>query len=200
MHNKEDHPTKEEWALRLKNDPEGTISHLFRDYYPYLYRSAYRVIPDSKIAEDLVQDVFYELWRKRDHLKINISINAYLKRAVVNKALNYIRDQKIKPEGEEGLVKINDTQLNPLQVVELSELEQRIHQAIKALPERCRLVFSLSRFEEMTYQEIADQLGVSIKTVEHQISKALKLLRQVIDKSATNLLILGVFHLFSLLL
>ena len=188
----------EDWFQQLQKDPEKTIARLFREHYPYLYRSAYRVIPDTKVAEDLVQDVFYELWKKRERLQIKSSIKAYLRRAVVNKALNYIRDQKIVPEGEEGLVRLDNSELNPQQAVELNELEQRIHGAIKALPERCRVIFSLSRFEEMTYQEIADQLGVSIKTVEHQISKALKLLRQVIDKSATNFLILGVFHLFSL--
>ena len=196
MHTNEHKDSTSDWLIQLRSNPEETISQLFREHYAYLHRAVYRVIPDNKISEDLVQDVFYELWRKREHIQINISIKAYLRRAVVNKALNYIRDQKIKPEGDEKLIYMENKQMNPQQKVELSELEQRIHQAIARLPERCKQVFVLSRFEEMTYQEIADQLGVSIKTVEHQISKALKLLRQVIDKSATNYLILGLLELF----
>ena len=161
----------------LQTDSEHAIDLLFRSHYAFLCQTVYRIIPDKNLVEDLTQDVFYELWRKRETIVIKTSIRAYLKRAARNKALNYIRGQKIKFEEEEKTPDLRSTAINSIQQMEMSELQACIDKAIDKLPERCRLVFSLSRFEEMSYKQIAEALDISIKTVENQISKALKLLR-----------------------
>jgi RNA polymerase sigma-70 factor (ECF subfamily) len=164
----------------FRNEPERALEIVFREYYPDVCRSVLRIIPDAGIAEDIAQDVFYDLWRKREKLNINTSFGAYLRRAARNKSLNYIRDRKINPEGEEKIPHRSAGQTDANRKLEIQDLERSIDQAVGALPERCRQIFSLSRFEEMTYQEIADQLGISIKTVENQISKALRLLREAL--------------------
>ena len=169
--------TDEELLALLPTDGESAIDLIFRKYYSFLCKSIYRIIPDTQITEDLAQEVFYEVWRKREHLKINTSLKAYLKRAALNKALNYIRDQKIDFRNAPAKEELISKQDSIVQELAADNLQQQIDQAIDSLPERCRLVFVLSRFEEMSYQQIADQLGISIKTVENQISKALKSLR-----------------------
>lgn len=176
-----EHSYNDETLTKLfRTQPEQAIEILFREFYPDICRSVMRIIPDPGIAEDIAQDVFFELWRKREVLNIKSSFGAYLRRAARNKALNYIRDRKIKPEGEDQLPQRIDSQTDANQKLEAQDLQNSIDQAVKDLPERCRQVFSLSRFEEMSYREIADHLGISIKTVENQISKALRLLRKAL--------------------
>ncbi|MFT4761659.1 MAG: RNA polymerase sigma-70 factor (ECF subfamily) [Paraglaciecola sp.] len=155
---------------------------LFKKYYTFLCRVLIRVIPNENTAEDLAQDVLLDIWRKRDTINISVSLKAYLRRAARNKALNYIRDRKIRWEADENQPEMESTMIGANQILEAEELQQLINRSINQLPERCRLIFSLSRFEDMTYQEIADELTISIKTVENQISKALKLLRISLGK------------------
>ncbi len=164
----------------MKKDEERAMEYLFRRYYGFLCTAIYRVLPDTNLAEDLAQDVFFEFWKKRERLNITTSVKAYLKRAAVNKTLNYIRDQKMRFADEEELPNLENNQGSSQQKLEEEELQALIRASIDRLPERCRMVFVLSRYEEMSYQEIADQLDISIKTVENQISKALKFLRQAL--------------------
>lgn len=169
--------TDKEILQLLPVNGDKAMEILFKKYYTYLCRILIRVIPEKNTAEDLAQDVFLDIWRKRDTINISVSLKAYLRRAARNKALNYIRDRKIRWEDDENQPEIESTMVGANQLLEAEELQQLINRSIDQLPERCRLVFSLSRFEDMTYQEVADELGISIKTVENQISKALKLLR-----------------------
>ncbi|MEL6638233.1 MAG: RNA polymerase sigma-70 factor [Bacteroidota bacterium] len=162
----------------LQKDEDKAMEYLFRRYYGFMCNAIYRVLPDKNLAEDLAQDVFYEFWKKRERVQINTSLQAYLKRAAVNKTLNYIRDRKMRFADEEELPKLENNQESSQQKLEEEELQALIRQSIDRLPERCRMVFVLSRYEELSYQEIADQLGISVKTVENQISKALKFLRE----------------------
>ncbi|MEM6966056.1 MAG: RNA polymerase sigma-70 factor [Bacteroidota bacterium] len=164
----------------LQNGDDRAMDVLFRRYYSYICRAVFRVLKDSNLAEDIAQEVFLGLWKKRDNLNITTSVQAYLKRAAINKSLNYIRDQKIKFDDEEKMPPLPNNQSTTQQQLEAEDLQQQINQAISELPEKCRLVFTLSRFEEMSYQEIADQLNISKKTVENQISKALKYLRAAV--------------------
>jgi len=190
--------TDEELIALLASDEESAIDLVFRKYYTFLCRSVYRIIPDTQITEDLAQEVFYELWKKRAKINITSSLRAYLKRAALNKALNYIRDQKIDfrnaPE-KEGLT---SKDANVIQELAADNLQQQIDQAIDSLPEKCRLVFVLSRYEEMSYQQIADHLSISIKTVENQISKALKTLRIALAEHLPMGVILIILAFFQL--
>jgi RNA polymerase sigma-70 factor (ECF subfamily) len=184
--------TDQEVLKLLPVDGEKAISILYKKYDRYLFIVVNRIIPDSGIARDLVQEVFVDLWRRRNDLKITTSVKAYLRTAARNKSLNYVRDQKMTFEDQEQHPNIQSNQVSANDQLEADELQAIIDRAIDQLPERCRLVFSLSRFEELSYKEIAEQLDISTKTVENQISKALKLLRNslapYIDKGMLGIL------------
>ncbi len=172
--------TDEELIKLLRKDGDRAMELLFHRFYAYLCRSAYRVLGEEAVAEDLVQEVFYELWKRRKELHITTSLKAYLRRATVNKTLNYIRDQRKVYFEQEDKISLPALRPSAVQRLEAAELQQLIDQSIDSLPERCRIIFILSRFEDMTYKEIASELGISEKTVENQISKALRLLREAL--------------------
>ena len=166
----------------FNNDRERGIEALFRHYFEMVHRSVLRIISNRSTAEDVSQEVFMDLWRKRDRLNITSSLPAYLRRAARNRALNHIRDQKLKfDDSDEGHLELPSGAVSVTQRLAAEELQRRIDAAIEALPERCRIIFALSRFEEMTYREIAEELNISVKTVENQISKALRLLREALN-------------------
>lgn len=178
---------------KLNTDPDLAIEWLFRAYFPYLCTTIYQFIPNGPIAEDLAQDVFFDLWRRRKQIEITGSLKAYLRKAAINKALNKIRD--LKKQGESALPPAtNPSTPRPL---EAEELAQQIDLAIDQLPERCRLVFLLSRYEDLTYKEIAQKLDISEKTVENQIVKALKLLRKHLGPYLSSILLILIEIYFS---
>ena len=150
---------------------------VFRDYYKPLVRYGNTFLRDTDETEDVVQQVFVSLWEKRTQLDIHTSIRAVLYKAVQNACLNRIKHQKVRSAyaEEQKLTQQNEHSSNPLQV---EELNQRIQAAIGNMPEQCGRIFKMSRFEQLRYQEIADQLGLSVKTVENQMGKALKIVRE----------------------
>ena len=174
--------TEAQLLALLQSDSEEAIELLFRKHYRFVCQAAYRVLPDPNLIEDMAQDVFFELWKKRATLNITTSIRAYLKRAVINKTLNYIRSQRMKfSEVEDYHLELSQS-ATALKELETEELSAFLHETIDGLPERCRIIFTLSRFEEMSYQQIATELEISTKTVENQISKALRILREALEK------------------
>ena len=173
--------TDKELISLLKTQGEHAISLIFKEHYTFLCQAILRVINDPHIAEDLAQDVFHDLWKRRETLNISISIRAYLRRAGINKTLNYIRDKKVKWDDESKLPMIASSAPSASDTLVNEDLEKLVERTIDGLPERCRLIFTLSRFEEMTYKEIASSLGISVKTVENQMSKALKILKEAIS-------------------
>lgn len=151
---------------------------LFKEYFPYLCSFAKKYVDDIDECKDIVHNVYLNLWQKRNELKTDQSLKPYLFQAVHNRCLNYIRDHKkivrhdvLMEQGE-----IPDY-IESTDYLEQSELENRIKSAIDDLPVKCQKIFRLSRFEDKKYSEIADQLGLSVKAVEAQMSKALKILR-----------------------
>jgi len=169
--------TNEEILILLNEDQDAAIEYLFKKYYSYLCIIANRVLKNQETSEDIVQEVFCDLWKKRGNFKIKSSVQYYLRKATVNKTLNYIRDNKfIYDDDDKQFEFVPDSYSIELNL-EKEELEKRIHEGIDRLPEKARMVFQLSRFEHLSYKEIAEKLGISIKTVENHISKALKLLR-----------------------
>jgi len=185
--------TDEELINLLLQDSERAIELIFEQYYAYICKAVYKMLSDRSVTEDLAQEVFLELWRKRQQLNISTSLKAYLRRAAVNRSLNYIRDQRIKFTDEAQAPPLESNVAGALQRLQAEELQERIDQAIDALPDRCRIVFVLSRFEDMSYNEIAAQLDISSKTVENQISKALRLLRLALAPYLGLFLIGGLF-------
>lgn len=172
----------------LKEDRELGMKYLFDNYYNYMCHAVYKIIPDSVTVEDIVQDVFLEIWKKRQQLNVTISFKAYLRRAAVNKSLNFIRSRRLVFEEEDTIKETFIDEADSQRDLEVDELKLVITEAVDSLPEKCRLVFSLSRFEELSYKEIAAQLSISVKTVENQISKALKILRIAVKEHQTLIL------------
>lgn len=148
---------------------------LFRKFFPALMTFAGRFLHDEDDAREVVHNVFINLWEKRESLDTATSLKSYLFKSVHNRSLNVIRDRK-KISGNEIPDVAGD--INVEAQMDAMELEDRINDVIQDLPEKCREVFELSRFEGLKYIEIADKLGISVKTVENQMSKALKVLRE----------------------
>jgi len=163
----------------LKEGSESAFEMVFRTYYRPLCQYAYSFLNDKDEAEEVVQAAFINIWDKREQVEIQTSLKAYLYRIVRNSCLNVIKHEKVKQQHvAHQMVHAQSSHENTSQSVMHSELEEKIADAMKALPEQCRLVFQLSRFEELRYSEIADQLNISVKTVENQIGKALKIMRE----------------------
>ena len=152
---------------------------LFRTYYQPLCHYAYSFLQDREDAEEIVQSTFLMVWEKRETLAIRTSVKPYLYAMVRNACLNVIKHEKIKQRfaGEEIALgeRSHDAVMH---AVASNELEYRIKEAMEELPEQCRMVFKLSRFEELKYAEIAEQLSISVKTVENHMGKALKIMRE----------------------
>jgi len=174
--------TDQELITNLQKGNEQAMDILFHRHYSFICKSVYRILKDTNLAEDIAQEVFFGLWKKRESLNITTSVQAYLKRAAINKSLNFIRDQKVKLDDEEKMPVLSNRESTTQQQLEAEDLQKLINTTIDSLPEKCRLVFTLSRFEEMSYKEIAKELDISIKTVENQISKALKVLRAALSQ------------------
>ena len=166
----------------LKKDDEKAVEAIFDTYYPYLVKTAYHVLMDEHQAKDLVQDVLFNFWSKRDSLTIESGLKAYLRRAVVNKSIDQIRRKKRFGVAEE-FTDFNQAsnQASTQELLESSDLKQVFLKAVESLPEKCKLVFTLSRFEDLSHKEISEQLDISKKIIENQMTKALKTIRQAIQ-------------------
>jgi RNA polymerase sigma-70 factor (ECF subfamily) len=159
----------------------ASFEKLFRSQHGNLVLSAYRILNDKARAEDVVQDVFMKLWQKRDEISVSENLPAYLHRAVTNHAINIYKQQygKVIQHPEETLEqKITGNAEAADSATITGELNERIEKAISTMPDSSRGVFLLSRFEEMSYKEISEQLEISVKTVEKHMSNALKHLRR----------------------
>lgn len=151
---------------------ETNFEQLYRQHFTSLYRYAYSVVQDEAQAEGIVQNVFLKLWDKRDTLRIHTSWQAYLFRATYHEALNAAKRQQVR-------MRFAHQRQSPDTASQESDRELATHleKALLELPEKCRTVFQLSRFEDLKYHEIAQRLDISIKTVEAHMGKALRVLR-----------------------
>jgi RNA polymerase sigma-70 factor (ECF subfamily) len=164
---------------RTYHDPGSKdFDSLYLDNYLALQRYAYTILSDIELAEEMVHQVFLKILERKDPLDVQTSLKAYLFRSVNNECLNYIKHQKVKQTYHSYATnEMGNTTETPSSKLNYKELEFQIIKSINDLPEQCRTIFQLSRFEELKYGQIADQLGISVKTVEAQMSKALKRLR-----------------------
>jgi RNA polymerase sigma-70 factor (ECF subfamily) len=157
---------------------EGAYDTVFRTWYPVLVRVAAALLREIDAAEEVAQDVMHELWRRRHVLDTSVSLRGYLLRSVRNRALNHLRHLRVRRETESEVEALYDTPLTADQPIAARELSVAIQIALRELPPRCREVFELSRADGLKYAEIAETLGISQKTVEAQMGKALKILRE----------------------
>ena len=163
----------------LAQRDETTFEQVFKTHFKRLHSYAFTILRDEVEAEEIVQQVFFKLWDRNENLSLTGSVSAYLYRAVHNESLNYIKHQKVRSNHKLHVAYSMKNEVeHPAKKVMTGELEKKIHSALNELPEQCRTIFQLSRFDELKYREIADKLGISVKTVENQMGKALKLLRE----------------------
>jgi RNA polymerase sigma-70 factor (ECF subfamily) len=179
---------EKELLERLLLSEEVAFRQIFDAYYPYLTATAYRYLHEREKAKDMAQDAFVALWDGRTSIEINTSLKSYLRQIVVNKCLNYLKREKRIDFSEPAL--LPDTAFEPEAYRQLEEaaLTHKIQTVVDQLPERCRIIFCMSRFDEKSHKEIAEALGISTKTIENQITRALKALRMAMQKSGILLL------------
>lgn len=164
-----------------KTFDKAQFEALFKSHFAFLVNFARQFVDDVDTAQDLTQKVFITLWEKREQIDPKQSIKSYLFTSVRNRCLNYIRDQK-KYRSQVLDIELADFEL----AVEEDhfgeeELKQKIEAALSSLPGKCRQVFEMSRFQQMKYKEIAEELDISQKTVEAHMSKAIKSLRAYLE-------------------
>jgi RNA polymerase sigma-70 factor (ECF subfamily) len=167
-------------------DREREFKQLFETFYPRLLRFANEYVGSTHDAEDIVQNVFLKLWEKRTSLPVDTNLNAYLLTMVKNHCLDFLKHQQVvnrfsinrKAELQREM-EFNYYAISKFDAEQMDKetLEQLVEKAISELPVQCRKAFELSRYEGLKYREIAEKMGISVKTVETHISNALKILR-----------------------
>jgi RNA polymerase sigma-70 factor (family 1) len=172
--------TDEELVKMIGLDHEWALKEIFLKYHTKLYRMAVGVLGMEDVSKDIVQEIFIDLWNRRHSSHIQ-SLSGYLCRAVKFQVLKQLRDGKLLDhhlELVENLRFANHTQ----DALEFQDLERTFLQAVDQLPVKCREVFVLSRFENLSHKEISSRLKISTKTVEAQVTKALSFIRISVDK------------------
>lgn len=161
----------------FKTGSVETFEKVFHTYYSALVVYAKTILKDPGEAEDIVQQVFIGVWEKRSVMEIHTSLRALLYKSVYNACLNRIKQLNVRNKYAAD-VRYNLQNTTADEKIQQKELQSRIEQALNLLPEQCGKIFRLSRFEQRKYQEIADELGLSVKTIENQMGKALKIMKE----------------------
>lgn len=176
--------------LLVKKIKEGdikTFEHVFRFYYTQLKMYAFSITEREDIAEEVIQDLFYRIWKERTNLQIVRSFKSYLYTAVRNQSLQYIEHRSVQERHKQKVLADNEKGLgipetNPEEQLLYSELEEIINRILARLPERRRQIFNLHRFDGKKYKEIAGELSLSVKTVEAEMTKTYQELKKEIEK------------------
>jgi RNA polymerase sigma-70 factor (ECF subfamily) len=158
---------------------EGNVNafrQVFDTCYENLCQYAFTLLKNSDEAEDIVQSMFLKLWEKREELDIKRGIRSYLFRSVYNQCINQLEHQVVKRKHFERSQWESDDAVQP--EVFSDELHDKIRLAVDKLPPQCRTIFQMSRYEDLKYPEIAEKLDISVNTIQNQICKALKILRE----------------------
>lgn len=164
---------------KLKKDDQSAFSVVFTQYYSDLVRFSFKFTNDLNISEEIVQDVFLRLWENRSSLEIHTSLKSYLLKNVQNRSIDSLRHTGITNQYVSMVLNnVIATQNDTENYVFFSELQANYNNALKKIPVQYADVFRMSRMEGLKYQEIADMLGVSVRTVEVRLSKALVILRE----------------------
>lgn len=170
----------------LQKGDEEAFAYVFKTFYPPLFNYAGRILRDEEQANDVVQDTFCRLYENRSNITIHISLKSYLYRSVYNNCIDLIRHKKVANAYVDAkMLDFYFSRIIQLPEAELKMLDEDIGEAIREaiahLPERCRQIFCLSKLEGLSNKQIAEQLGISVKTVETQMTKAFVRLRKELE-------------------
>jgi len=166
------------WRSIQQKDPKA-FERYYKEQYKYFFLAAFKYLKDPGLAAGIINDVFVKLWETAAAIRIESSLRSYIYRAVINRSLNELNKNK---KDQQHQIELSHRPENSFEITEMEENELKVslYKAIDQLPEQCRKVFRMSRFEELKQQEIADRLGISIKTVKNHITHALKQLSKVL--------------------
>ena len=163
---------------KFKTEQSGVFDYFFERYYQGLCVYAEKIVGSEQVSKDIVQDFFLRFWENRKNIEIQVSIKSYFIRSVHNRCLDYLSHQQVRSmHMKNQLSVLSEDDLLEYPLLD-SELKRQIEKEISRLPKGIRETFLLSRFEELSYQQIANQENISVKTVEYRISKALISLRK----------------------
>lgn len=166
------------WIALIREGDEDAFEWLFREYYQQLTRFAWRYVKSKAVAEEIIQDVYSDIWENRGELSLADSMRPYLYKVVRNRSLNHLKHEEVKnrydrqwlDQKETPMIKYKDDQRE-------QQIRVAINKAIEELPPRSKMTYKLHRHDGLTYEEIADVMDVSVKTVESQMTRTLKILR-----------------------
>jgi RNA polymerase sigma-70 factor (ECF subfamily) len=175
----------------IKDGEKEAFNYLFETYYKSLCRYTFSIIHDHDAAEDLIQDLFAVIWVNRKKLAIRSSFRSYLYQSAYHASLDYLKHAKIKTAFQsnysEQTITFDDS-------IVIGEMQDKLEKSIERLPDQCKRIFKLSRFENLKYKEIASQLNISEDTVDTQIRRALNKLKSDLKDYLISIFI--IFHLF----
>jgi len=171
----------------IKQSNEQAFEVLFRLYYEPLVNYSLKYTKDTDLSQGLIQDLFVRLWEKRKQLPSQ-SPASYLYQSAKNACLNYLRHQKVRDTYAEH--ELHNEQFEETQLLEDHEILSQVYKSINKLPEQCRRIFIMSRMHGLRHKEIAEDLGIAVKTVKNQVGKALKILQNDFPNINIGLIIL----------
>lgn len=161
----------------MKAGDRESFNQVFRRYYSPMVRFCVRYVADSDLASEIVQDLFVKLWSNREKISFNTSFESYMLTSVRNSALTYINKERSHAEANLRIYSEESDNTDPSETLQSNNLEESYRKILKDMPEKRREVFLASRYDGLKYSEIAEKLGISQKTVEAQMSAAIKQLK-----------------------
>ena len=162
---------------KMKAGDRESFNQVFRRYYSPMVRFCIRYVADSDLASEIVQDLFVKLWSNREKISFNTSFESYMLTSVRNSALTYINKERSHAEANLRIYSEESDNTDPSETLQSNNLEESYRKILKDMPEKRREVFLASRYDGLKYSEIAEKLGISQKTVEAQMSAAIKQLK-----------------------
>lgn len=195
-----DRQLEQQWVKAVQHSDKKAFKKIFESYYDPLTRFAFRYLKSGAEAEGVVQELFLWIWEKREEWQVEGTLKTYLFRAVKHKALDCLRHEEVKTKYIREYIQRREKSMNPDIKIESEDdkekFVQAVQEAIEALPERARIIYKMSRLEGLTYNEIADVLEISPKTVESQMSRALDILRTKLSKYLKIIFMIKMVHPF----
>lgn len=178
-------------CTRIRQGDKEAFESVFKAYYRYLCAYANQILNDRDLSEEVVQEMFFQLWQKHNSFEISTSLKSYLFRATHNSCLNHLKHNKVKEAYAQHILYVKGgADAAEEDAGNSSELQNAIARAVDKLPPERKKVFLMIRYEERKYKEVAEILGLSVKTVENQMGKAMQFLRESLKDYLPDFIIL----------